>query len=184
MRFERRFFRLGYRQESAEAGEKATVMMGTTDTAVHSIPGDAYDLHSWNIISNIYDELMVVPPGGNKPVPSLATACDWDDDTHYTCKLRSGVKFQDGSDLTSDDVAYSFQRSIEINGDPGVCNLFSSLADSGKWKDYRDLDSRRSHRHVRPARPDATWPYIIATGGAAIVPSDVYPEKSLSPTTR
>ena len=46
--------------------------MGTTDTAVHFDPGDAYDLHSWNVIYNIYDELMTIPPGGNQPVPSLA----------------------------------------------------------------------------------------------------------------
>ncbi len=108
--------------------------MGTTDTAVHFDPGDAYDLHSWNVIYNVYNELMTIPPGGNQPVPSLAQSCNWDDTTHYTCKLRHGVKFQDGSALTSADVAFSFKRSIEINGDQGVCSLFSSLADCGTWK--------------------------------------------------
>jgi len=159
----------------------ATVIMGTTDTAVHFDPGDAYDLHSWNVIYNVYDELMTIPPGGNQPVPSLATACNWDDDTHYTCKLRSGVKFQDGSDLTSADVAYSFQRSIEINGDQGVCSLFSSLADCGTWKgtEISTPDDLTVTFNLR--QPDATWPFILATGGAAIVPSDLYPEKTLQP---
>ncbi len=159
----------------------ATVIMGTTDTAVHFDPADAYDLHSWNVIYNVYDELLVVPPGGNTPQPSLATSCNWDDPKTYTCKLRSGVKFQNGDPLTSKDVAWSFQRSIEINGDQGVCSLFSSLADCGKWtgNEITTPDPMTVTFHLR--QPDATWPFILATGGAAIVPSGVYPEKKLQP---
>ena len=125
----------------------ATIIMGTTDTAVHFDPGDAYDLHSWNVIYNVYDELMVIPPGGNQPVPSLAQSCNWDDTTHYTCKLRPGVKFQDGSPLTSADVAYSFQRSIEINGDQGVCSLFSSLATAAPGRGPRSRPPTISPSH-------------------------------------
>jgi len=159
----------------------ATIIMGTTDTAVHFDPGDAYDLHSWNVIYNVYDELMTIPPGGNKPVPSLAESCDWDDSKTYTCHLHSGVKFSDGSPLTSEDVAYSFQRSIEINGDQGVCTLFASLAECGKWtgNEITTPDATTVTFHL--LAPDATWPFVLTTGGAAIVPSDVYPEKALQP---
>lgn len=159
----------------------ATIIMGTTDTAVHFDPGDAYDLHSWNVIYNVYDELMTIPPGGNKPVPSLAQSCAWDDPKTYTCHLRKGVKFSNGSPLTSEDVAYSFQRSIEINGDQGVCSLFSSLADCGKWtgNEISTPDDLTVTFNLR--QPDATWPFILTTGGAAIVPSDLYPETKLQP---
>ena len=36
--------------------------------------------------------------------------------TVYTFQLRSGVKFSDGTPVTSADVAYSFQRAITMNG--------------------------------------------------------------------
>src|SRR4051794_35481835 len=39
----------------------ATIIMGTTDTAIHFDPANAYDLHSWNVIYNVYDELMTIP---------------------------------------------------------------------------------------------------------------------------
>ena len=155
--------------------------MGTTDTAIHFDPANAYDLHSWNIIYNVYDELMTIPPGGNKPVPSLATSCGWDDPKTYTCHLRSGVKFQNGDPLTSKDVEFSFQRSIVINGDQGACYLFSSLATCGKWKgnEISTPDPQTVTFHL--TQPDATWPFILATGAAAIVPSGVYPATKLQP---
>ena len=159
----------------------ATIIMGTTDTAIHFDPANAYDLHSWNIIYNVYDELMTITPGGNKPVPSLATSCGWDDPKTYTCHLRSGVKFQNGDPLTSKDVEFSFQRSIVINGDQGACYLFSSLATCGKWKgnEISTPDPQTVTFHL--TQPDATWPFILATGAAAIVPSSVYPATKLQP---
>jgi peptide/nickel transport system substrate-binding protein len=166
---------------SGGGNSDATVILGTTDTAIHFDPANAYDLHSWNVIYNVYNELLTIPPGGNTPVPSLATSCSWDDPKTYTCKLRTGVKFQNGDPLTSKDVAFSFQRSIEINGDQGVCTLFASLAECGKWtgKEITTPDPTTVTFHL--TAPDATWPFVLTTGGAAIVPSGVYPEKALQP---
>ncbi len=46
---------------------------------------------------------------GLEPVPALATGCTPNDDlTVWTCALRPGVKFQDGSDFAADDVITSF----------------------------------------------------------------------------
>ncbi|MDT4940727.1 MAG: peptide/nickel transport system substrate-binding protein, partial [Pseudonocardiales bacterium] len=149
--------------------------------AVHFDPGNAYDLHSWNVIYNVYDELLVIPPGGNKPVPSLAESCKWDDAKTYSCTLRTGVKFSNGDPLTSKDVAFSFERSIKINGDQGVCTLFASLAECGKWtgKEITTPDDKTVIFHL--LAPDATWPFVLATGGGAIVPSGVYPATGLQP---
>ena len=163
------------------ANTDATIIMGTTDTAVHFDPANAYDLHSWNVIYNVYDTLLRIPPGGNKPVPSLATSCSWDDAKTYTCHLRSGVKFQNGDPLTSKDVEFSVQRSIVINGDQGSCFLFASLAACGKWKgnEITTPDPQTVTFHL--LQPDATWPFILTTGAAAIVPSGVYPADKLQP---
>ena len=65
-----------------------------------------------------------MPPQGNTAEPSLAESCDYEDPVTYTCKLHEGVTFGDGSELTSEDVAYSLQRNIEINDPQGACQSF------------------------------------------------------------
>jgi peptide/nickel transport system substrate-binding protein len=60
----------------------------------------------------IYEPLAMVnlvDPNA-KPAPWLATAWNWSTDyTSVTFTVRSGVTFSDGSPMTADDVAYSFQ---------------------------------------------------------------------------
>jgi peptide/nickel transport system substrate-binding protein len=63
-----------------------------------------------------YNTLLRVDPndpGGTKPVPSLAES--WTvspDNLVYTFKLRQGVKFHDGSEMTSKDVKASYDKII------------------------------------------------------------------------
>lgn len=64
------------------------------------------------VVEQIYDSLLVLDEKGDV-LPSLATR--WvagNNGLTYTFTLRSGVKFSDGSPLTSKDVVYSFQRIL------------------------------------------------------------------------
>ena len=65
------------------------------------------------IAANCYDTLTVADQDFNLK-PGLAT--EWEassDATKWTFKLRPGVKFHDGSPLTSKDVAYTFKRILD-----------------------------------------------------------------------
>ncbi|MEV6815891.1 ABC transporter substrate-binding protein [Micromonospora sp. NPDC051296] len=69
--------------------------------------------YSFQVLENVYDTL--VEPDANLAMkPSLAT--EWttsDDQLTWTFTLREGVKFSDGSPLTSADVVYSYTRIID-----------------------------------------------------------------------
>ncbi len=57
----------------------------------------------------VYDTLTRLATDG-KPQPWLATSWESADPKTYTFKLRSGVKWHDGSAFSADDVKFSFER--------------------------------------------------------------------------
>jgi peptide/nickel transport system substrate-binding protein len=67
-------------------------------------------------VAPFYNTLLRVDPtdpGGTKPAPSLAES--WTvspDGKTYTLKLRRGVKFHDGSEMTSRDVKASYDKIV------------------------------------------------------------------------
>jgi peptide/nickel transport system substrate-binding protein len=149
-------------------GSESTLIHGTTDQPVSYDPAGSYDLPSYNVIFNTYQNLMQVPPGASKPEPEAAESCDFTDDnaTVYECTLRDGLKFSDGSDLTSEDVKASFDRNLKIADPQGASSLYLNL------KDIETPDDQTVIFNLKA--PDATWPFLLTTGGAAIVPAE-YP---------
>lgn len=84
-------------------------------------PALGYDTASNEIIQNIYEPLVFYDDfHTDRFVPMLAES--WSisaDGTVYLFKIRSGVKFHKGQDLTADDIAYSFQRGLLFGGYSG-----------------------------------------------------------------
>jgi peptide/nickel transport system substrate-binding protein len=92
------------------------------DTMVESSIGDpesldpawAYDTASGEVIFNVYETLLF-PKKDSTTEYSPMLATKWDisqDGKTYTFTIRQGVKFQDGTPLTPQDVAYSFWRGM------------------------------------------------------------------------
>jgi peptide/nickel transport system substrate-binding protein len=95
---------------------KKALVIGTTDSGVTTIdPAGSYDLPSSTIQYNVYQLLMKIPAGGNKPVPDAAQSCEFTDPKTYRCTLKDGLKFSNGNPLTSEDVKFSYDRLIKIN---------------------------------------------------------------------
>jgi peptide/nickel transport system substrate-binding protein len=108
--------------------------------------GDTYYALSWNL-ARIYSRslLMFNPtPGadGNKLVPDLATSLGvpTDGGKTWTYHIRQGVKFSDGSEVTSADVKYGVLRSLDktvlVNG-PTYFNDWLNLP-AGYKGPYKD----------------------------------------------
>lgn len=80
-------------------------------------PAWAYDTASGEVIFNVYETLLFSKKDSTTDfVPMLATSWDISSDgMTYTFHIRQGVKFQDGQDLTPQDVAYSMWRTMILD---------------------------------------------------------------------
>lgn len=90
---------------------------------------DESDGESLRACAQVVEGLYAYQPDGT-PVPQLATSCDPDEaGTTWTCTLRSGVKFHDGSDLDANDVVASFTAGLDASSPLHVGN-------TGAWTYY------------------------------------------------
>jgi peptide/nickel transport system substrate-binding protein len=70
------------------------------------------DTSAFKLMDLVFDGLVALDPT-LVPQPALATSWDNPDPTTWVFHLRPGVKFHDGTDLTADDVVYTFQTILD-----------------------------------------------------------------------
>jgi peptide/nickel transport system substrate-binding protein len=70
-----------------------------------------------NVAEHIFDKLVQMD-ADSKMIPGLATSWKTIDPTTWEFKLRKGVKFHDGSELTADDVVFSIERVAMVPNAP------------------------------------------------------------------
>ncbi len=80
-------------------------------------PNDHNETPAGNVLNNIYDTLLFWTPD-IKLAPRLAESWKQIDDTTWEFKLRKGVKWQDGSDFSADDVKFTFDRYQQADRKP------------------------------------------------------------------
>lgn len=163
-----------------DGGEEITIIHGTSDPPSSYDPAGSYDLPSWTILYNVMEGLLTIPAGGNEPVPALAESCDFEDAQTYTCTLKQGVKFHDGTDFTASDVKFSIDRNIEIHDEAsGSYTLLGGLASPETFtgEEIEIVDDYTVTFHL--AAEDATWPKILTTPAAYIVSEDAYSATAL-----
>lgn len=71
-----------------------------------------------SLSSHLFDALVNVDPNG-KLVPGLATSWKAINPTTWEFKLRRGVKFNDGTDFSAEDVVFSLDRPATLTNSPG-----------------------------------------------------------------
>ncbi|MGC0320859.1 peptide/nickel transport system substrate-binding protein [Bradyrhizobium sp. USDA 326] len=78
-------------------------------------------LVSFRVLESVYDKLFQIDyRNGGQFRPKLATSIETADNIVFRVRLREGVKFHDGHELTADDVAFTFgpERMLD-KGAPG-----------------------------------------------------------------
>ena len=87
-----------------------TLVWGHSETTQNLYVYQTGTISTARILQNIHDQLVTTDEN-LKIIPELAESFQVSPDgLSYTFNLRKGVKFHDGSDLTSADVKYSFER--------------------------------------------------------------------------
>ena len=76
-------------------------------------PAIGYDWQNWSMIKSLFDGLMDYKPGTTELIPDLAESYAISPDGQtFTFKIRPGVKFANGREVTADDVKYSIERVV------------------------------------------------------------------------
>jgi peptide/nickel transport system substrate-binding protein len=90
-----------------------------------------------DVILNVYDRLVFIDAEDGSVIPQLSTEVPSqengllsDDGLTYTFPLREGVVFSDGTDMTAEDVKYSWDRVVEMNLPEGQAPLFENVAET------------------------------------------------------
>ena len=116
-------------KDDATAGNAITI--GTTDKITSLDPAGSYDNGSYAAQIQVFPFLYA--QDYNTSELSADIAADdgtWNSDgTQFTVKLKSGLKFANGHDLTSSDVKFSFDRVKKINDENGPSSLLANITD-------------------------------------------------------
>jgi len=92
-------------------------------------PHRQWNPDSYFVYRNIYDNLVTRDTAG-KIVPQIATSWKAIDDTNIEFKIRTDVKFHDGSPLTAQDVVFSIKRITNPDFASPQLGQFNSIIDA------------------------------------------------------
>jgi peptide/nickel transport system substrate-binding protein len=162
---------------SGFAGEvpNPDVLVATVNDDVFNLDPAAVDDNDvgMNAILNVYDRLVFIHPTEDNVVPQLAAEVPSlengmisDDGLTYTFQLREDVVFSDGSELTAEDVKYSWDRVVTMALPEGQSDLFENVASTTVVDDFTF--------EVTLSEPDASFlSFLAAHPVASVVNPDV-----------
>ena len=142
-------------------------------------PAIGYDWQNWSMIKSLYDGLMDYAPGTTELKPDLAESYEISaDGKTFTFKLRAGVKFHNGREMTADDVKYSLDRVTNPKTQSPGAGFFASIAG------FDDVAGGKSESlsgvtvvdpltvKIELSRPDATFLHVMAINFSHVVPKE------------
>jgi ABC-type transport system substrate-binding protein len=159
---------------NAKAG--GTITITYKDDVATLDPAIGYDWQNWSMIKSLFDGLMDYVPGTTTLRPGLAESYEVSEDgLTYTFKLRAGVKFHNGREMTAEDVKYSLDRVTNPETQSPGAGFFGSIAGF----ENAGPDGLSGVEVVDPltvkitlSRPDATFLHVMALNFASVVPKE------------
>ena len=166
-----------------DAKQGGNIVITYKDDVATLDPAIGYDWQNWSMIKSLFDGLMDYVPGTTELRPGLAESYEISEDGQtFTFKLRSGVKFHNGREMTAEDVKFSLDRvTAPATQSPGAG--FFGMIDGYDAVAAGEADSLSGVTVVDPttveiklSRPDATFLHVMALNFASVVPEEAVAE--------
>ena len=111
--------------KDANTASGSAIPIGTTDKITSVDPAGSYDNGSYAVQIQIFPFLYAQDYNTSELSPDIAADDGtWNDDgTEFTVKIKEGLKFANGHDLTASDVKFSYDRIKTINDANGPSSL-------------------------------------------------------------
>jgi peptide/nickel transport system substrate-binding protein len=101
-------------QDSSGEDDKVVFRIGSTNDIDGFNPFKIVEIPSYELMGLTYDLLVENSPEDSGPVPGLADSWETSDDgLTWTFHLNKDAKWHDGKPVTSEDVAYTYQRILD-----------------------------------------------------------------------
>lgn len=172
---------------ATDAGGKAG---GTIKTAYTSFPDYldpalSYTQEGWQSLWTVYTPLLTykhaagaegatVVPGLAEDMPDISA-----DGKTYKLKLRSGLKYSDGTAVKASDFEHAIKRVLNLES--GGASFYSGIVGAEKYikdgKAKADIpgitgDDATGDITIELVKPDGRFPYILTMVFASLVPGD------------
>jgi ABC-type transport system substrate-binding protein len=153
-------------QVSAQEPKRGGEMVVTYKDDVSTLdPAIGYDWQNWSMIKSLFDGLMDYEPGTTDLTTDLAESYEISPDgMTFTFKVRPGVKFHNGREVTAEDIKYSIERVMNPETQSPGAGFFGSL------KTITVVDPTAIKFEL--SRPDATFLHVMAINFAHVVPKE------------
>ncbi|MDH3242851.1 MAG: ABC transporter substrate-binding protein [Alphaproteobacteria bacterium] len=164
----------------AETPKQGGQMVVTYKDDVSTLdPAIGYDWQNWSMIKSIFSGLMDYRPGTTELEPDLAESYEISaDGLSYVFKLRKGVKFHNGRELTASDIKYSIERAVDPETQSPGQGFFASIegfdaAAAGNAKGLSGIAVVDPYTvRFKLSRPDATFLHVLAINFSFAVPKE------------
>lgn len=164
----------GSNDNGGSGGGGGTLTIGTTDKVTTLDPAGSYDNGSFAVMNQVFPFLMNTPYGSPDVEPDIAESAEFTSPTEYTVKLKPGLKWANGNDLTSSDVKFTFDRQLAIADENGPSSLLYNLASVDTPDDTTVVFKLKSEN-------DQVFPQILSSPAGPIVDEDVFSPTALTP---
>jgi peptide/nickel transport system substrate-binding protein len=144
------------------AGVTFTVALSEDIRAVD--PGVAWNFVT-NQVTNQITEGLLTLDANNNIVLELAKSWSQPDELTYVYEVRDDIVFSDGSEMTMDDVLFSFERAKNPDGGTYFSDFFN---------DVESFSVDGWQFTIKLTRPSAVFKYIPAIGAGRIISKAFY----------
>jgi peptide/nickel transport system substrate-binding protein len=113
---------------SAAVSYKDTITWGQGADVTSFDPHVGRQTPAVQVTNHIFDTLVEVDGETNEIVPQIAESWEQVSPTAYRFRIRRGIKFHDGSELSAEDVKFSLDRAIASSFVAYVVDFISEVA--------------------------------------------------------